>query len=74
LKAVISVASATIVHYLSLMNEKEFKKHLKDLAHGRHHPEEHDWAPDTNVRKTENRVAARGAKSSAAQKAKRRSK
>jgi hypothetical protein len=25
------------------MNEEEFKKHLKDLAHGHHHPEEHDW-------------------------------
>jgi hypothetical protein len=26
------------------MDEKSFKKHLKDLAHGHHHPEEHDWA------------------------------
>jgi hypothetical protein len=26
------------------MDEKDFKKHLKDLAHGHHHPEEHDWA------------------------------
>ncbi len=25
------------------MNELEFKHHLKDLAHGHHHPEEHDW-------------------------------
>jgi hypothetical protein len=25
------------------MDEKDFKKHLKDLAHGHHHPEEHDW-------------------------------
>ena len=25
------------------MDEKEFKKHLQDLAHGHHHPEEHDW-------------------------------
>jgi hypothetical protein len=25
------------------MNELEFKRHLKDLAHGHHHPEEHDW-------------------------------
>ncbi len=25
------------------MDEKDFKKHLKDLAHGNHHPEEHDW-------------------------------
>jgi hypothetical protein len=26
------------------MNDVEFKKHLKDLAHGHHHPEEHDWS------------------------------
>ena len=26
------------------MNEDEFKKHLKDLVQGHHHPEEHDWA------------------------------
>jgi hypothetical protein len=25
------------------MDEKHFKKHLHDLAHGHHHPEEHDW-------------------------------
>ena len=25
------------------MNDLEFKHHLKDLAHGHHHPEEHDW-------------------------------
>ncbi|HTP32805.1 MAG TPA: hypothetical protein VMJ75_11565 [Candidatus Acidoferrales bacterium] len=25
------------------MNELEFKRHLKDLVQGRHHPEEHDW-------------------------------
>ena len=25
------------------MDEKTFKKHLKDLAEGHHHPEEHDW-------------------------------
>jgi hypothetical protein len=27
------------------MDEKDFKSHLKDLAHGHHHPEEHDWEP-----------------------------
>src|SRR5438045_272787 len=27
-----------------LMNELEFKHHLKDLAEGHHHPEEHDWS------------------------------
>ena len=25
------------------MNEREFKQHLKDLVHGRHRVEEHDW-------------------------------
>jgi hypothetical protein len=34
------------------MTEKEFKKHLQDLAHGHHHPEEHDWADETSVRTT----------------------
>jgi len=32
------------------MDEKDFKKHLKDLAHGHHHPEEHDWATGTGVK------------------------
>jgi hypothetical protein len=25
------------------MNEKDFKEHIKDLVHGHHRPEEHDW-------------------------------
>ena len=25
------------------MNDADFKRHLKALAHGHHHPEEHDW-------------------------------
>src|SRR5690348_10616134 len=25
------------------MDERDFKRHLRDLAHGHHHPEEHDW-------------------------------
>ena len=25
------------------MDEKDFKKHLRDLVHGHHHPAEHDW-------------------------------
>jgi hypothetical protein len=25
------------------MNDADFKKHLKDLVYGHHHPEEHDW-------------------------------
>jgi len=32
------------------MDEKDFKKHLRDLAHGHHHPEEHDWeSPGTGA-------------------------
>ena len=33
------------------MDEKDFKKHLRDLAHGHHHPEEHDWATAKPVKK-----------------------
>lgn len=48
------------------MDEKDFKKHLKDLAEGRHHPEEHDWdaspAPTKTPAKTKP-VAKRSAKS-----------
>lgn len=56
------------------MDEKEFKKHLKDLVHGHHHPEEHDWAPDTPVRKPAEREVERPSKSAAAKKTKARSK
>ena len=31
------------------MDEKQFKKHLADLAHGHHHPEEHDWDKDART-------------------------
>jgi hypothetical protein len=31
------------------MDEKAFKKHLTDLAHGRHHPDEHDWSDDSKT-------------------------
>ena len=31
------------------MDEKDFKKHLSALAHGHHHPEEHDWGPDVHA-------------------------
>jgi hypothetical protein len=34
------------------MDEKDFKKHLKDLANGHHHPEEHDWATDAGSSNT----------------------
>jgi hypothetical protein len=35
------------------MDEKDFRKHLKDLAHGHHHPEEHDWPATAAVRAVE---------------------
>jgi hypothetical protein len=34
------------------MNDLEFRRHLKDLAHGHHHPDEHDWAPQPAARKS----------------------
>jgi hypothetical protein len=58
------------------MDEKDFKKHLKDLAHDRHHPEEHDWGRDTGTAKAnEPAKASRGgpAKRTVTRKAKRRS-
>jgi len=33
------------------MNELEFKHHLKDLVHGHHHPEEHDWDEGTGAKR-----------------------
>ena len=47
------------------MDERDFKRHLKDLAHGRHHPEEHDWdrpqgsAPKPAVKRAAKTVARR---------------
>jgi hypothetical protein len=32
------------------MDEKTFKRHLKDLVHGKHNTAEHDWSADTAVR------------------------
>jgi hypothetical protein len=34
------------------MDDKDFRKHLQDLAHGHHHPEEHDWGSDAPARKS----------------------
>jgi hypothetical protein len=45
------------------MDEKQFKKHLKDLAHGHHHPEEHDWpATGAKPRKSAPKTAKRAKK------------
>jgi hypothetical protein len=49
------------------MDEKNFKKHLKDLIRGFHHPEEHDWGTKSSPRQTT------GASKRAARKTKRRS-
>jgi hypothetical protein len=56
------------------MDDKDFKKHLKDLAHGHHHPEEHDWATEAPIRKTSGRSSTKGRKTAktAARKTKRR--
>jgi hypothetical protein len=32
------------------MDDKDFRKHLRDLAHGHHHPEEHDWSSGPGLR------------------------
>ena len=34
------------------MDEKDFRKHLADLAHGHHHAEEHDWDEKSTVKAT----------------------
>jgi hypothetical protein len=52
------------------MNDREFKHHLRDLVHGHHHPDEHDWesrpaAPEARRRrpKTAAKTRAAGRKS-----------
>jgi hypothetical protein len=49
------------------MDEKNFKKHLKDLIRGFHHPEEHDLGTKNNPRQTAgaSKRAARKSKSRA---------
>ena len=42
------------------MNELEFKRHLKDLAHGHHHPEEHDWSQQSGGAKPAARAKSAG--------------
>jgi len=71
------VASAVPVHPLLAMDEKDFKKHLEDLAHGHHHPEEHDWGPNSGAASTKQPAKAdRGgpAKGHLTRRARRRSK
>jgi hypothetical protein len=33
------------------MNDKEFKEHIKELAHGKHNVAEHDWETRTPTKK-----------------------
>jgi len=44
------------------MDEKDFKKHLRDLAHGHHHPEEHDWESGNASRPAAPRKATKRAR------------
>jgi hypothetical protein len=60
------------------VDEKTFKKHLTDLAHGHHHPEEHDWSTGSGLRivgkatPAKRTSAAKPAKKKAAKRAKRK--
>jgi hypothetical protein len=58
------------------MDEKDFKKHLKELAHGQHHAEEHDWPEGGEVRTVDEpeKTAAAPAKKNVARKPRRRAK
>jgi len=29
------------------MDDRAFRKHLRDLVHGKHNPAEHDWSSDS---------------------------
>jgi hypothetical protein len=57
------------------MDEKDFKKHLQDLAHGHHHPQDHDWPEGGPVRIVDDTARPPGVKpKKAARKTKRRAK
>jgi hypothetical protein len=55
------------------MDEKDFKKHLADLAHGHHHPEEHDWEPNTAGDPTRAKTAPTPKKKTTIRKARKKS-
>lgn len=44
------------------MDEKDFKKHLQDLEHGHHHPEEHDWPEHGKINTVDERTQAKPSK------------
>jgi hypothetical protein len=54
------------------MDDKDFRKHLKDLAHGHHHPEEHDWATESAAPGGAKRAPAKSAKKKSTQPAARK--
>jgi len=61
------------LHPKKLMNELEFKLHLKDLVHGQHHPEEHDWVePAPTTRKAAGAPKTRAKRKAPKKPAKRR--
>ena len=38
------------------MRWEQFKRHIRDLVHGRHNPAEHDWSTDTNIPNSDERT------------------
>jgi hypothetical protein len=51
------------------MDDKAFRKHLKDLAEGHHHPEEHDWAGEAKSPPAGPAAARKAGKAKSASKA-----
>jgi hypothetical protein len=56
------------------MDEKDFKKHLQDLAHGHHHPAEHDWPEKGTIQTVEPASGEPAKKKPAARRSKRSAK
>jgi hypothetical protein len=54
------------------MDEKDFKKHLQDLAHGHHHPEEHDWPESGPIQVVDGAAPAKAKRAKPAAKRKRK--
>ncbi|HJT86321.1 MAG TPA: hypothetical protein VJ732_00660 [Bryobacteraceae bacterium] len=44
------------------MDDKDFKKHLRDLVHGHHNPAEHDWSASGRVTASQAPRAKRSAR------------
>jgi len=54
------------------MDEKDFRKHLADLAHGHHHAEEHDWDEKSTVKAAGKKTKSGPVKSAATKKKRKR--